>query len=67
MLAERFRFESVEDIDFDRVVVDRDYRRQVIDFLNGLERAAARTQRQRRGGGSGHPFERRGGLNVGAG
>lgn len=40
MLAERFRFESVEEIDFDRVVVDRDYRRQVIDFLNGLERAA---------------------------
>ena len=26
---------SVDDIDLDRVVIDADYRRQVIEFLNG--------------------------------
>ena len=28
---------SDEDIDLDRVVVDPDYRRQVIEFLNGSD------------------------------
>lgn len=26
---------SIDDIDLDRVVIDVDYRRQVIEFLNG--------------------------------
>ena len=37
VLAEEYRLECVEDIDLERVVVDGEYRRRVIEFLNALE------------------------------
>jgi hypothetical protein len=35
------KLESIDDIDLERVVVDRRYRRRVIAFLNGVEPAQA--------------------------
>ncbi len=39
MATQDNRLESVDDIDLERVVIDRVYRRRVIDFLNRVDAA----------------------------
>jgi len=40
------KLENIDDIDLERVVVDRLYRRRVIAFLNGVEGAQADSGRR---------------------